>query len=453
MEALITIFATGLVAMFIAMARKPMLVLATASIGLLAAAGMLVNQLVEPNPWLKYDGIYFDTFALISSLVAVLFTFLIILAGYERFKLESQHTGEYISLLLFSLSGAICLLSYTDLFMFFLGLEIMSIPIYVMVGTKKKDLRSSEASMKYFFTGAFATGLLLFGIAWLYGALGTFSMAEILRATMNPENHGPLLYIGVLLIMASFLFKIGAAPFHFWSPDVYEGSPNIVTGYMAAVVKLAAFLAFIRMFMIGFGGIHDFWAPAIYGLSILTMFVGNLTALRQQGFKRLIAYSSITHVGYALMTVIGSGGQSLQALWIYLFAYGFSIIALIVVSMMLNNDGDELSAYKGVARKNPLIGFVFILGLLSLAGIPPLAGFFGKYLVFASAIREYPVLVVIALINSGIAIYYYLKLIRISLDQDGVEDAPALNMTPLYAIVLAVCMVGILLGGSASWLI
>ncbi|MCE3295395.1 MAG: NAD(P)H-quinone oxidoreductase subunit 2 [Crocinitomicaceae bacterium] len=452
MEALIVIFATGLISMFIALAKKPVLVLSVAVVGILTAISSLVYQMNYPYTWLKYEGLEFSGFANLYGLVALSFGLMIILVGYAKFKEEVEHTGEYISLLLFSLSGALCMLAFTDLFMFFIGLEILSIPIYVMAGSKKKDLRSTEASLKYFFTGAFATGVLLFGVAWLYGAVGTFKLDEIAAAVQDPSTHSPLLYVGVLMILASFLFKIGAAPFHFWSPDVYEGSPNVVTSFMAAIVKLAAFAAFIKLFTLAFGSIRDFWVPILVGLSILTMFVGNLTALRQITFKRLIAYSSITHVGYALMAVIDKNTLfSPMNLWVYLLAYGFSIIALIIVSLILDDEEDLLVSYKGFARRNPFAGFVMIIALLSLAGVPPLSGFFGKYLIFSSVITEQPVLVIIALVNSGIAIYYYLKLIRISLEPVE-EGAPALKVNPLHLLVLGICTLGILAGGIVTWL-
>lgn len=447
MEALIVIFATGLISMFIALAKKPILVLSVAVVGILTAISSLVYQMNYPYSWLKYDGLQFDGFANLYGLVALSFGLMIILVGYNKFKEEVEHTGEYISLLLFSLSGALCMLAYTDLFMFFIGLEILSLPIYVMAGSRKKDLRSTEASMKYFFTGAFATGVLLFGIAWLYGAVGTFKLDEIAQAVQDPSTHSPLLYVGVLLILASFLFKIGAAPFHFWSPDVYEGSPNVVTSFMASIVKLAAFAAFIKLFTVAFDSIRDFWVPLLVGISILTMFVGNLTALRQITFKRLIAYSSITHVGYALMAVIDKNTiTSSINLWVYLLAYGFSIIALIIISLILDDDEDLLVSYKGFARRNPFAGFVMIIALLSLAGVPPLSGFFGKYLIFSSVITQQPVLVIIALVNSGIAIYYYLKLIRISLEPVD-ESTPALGVNPLHFVILILCAIGILAGG------
>lgn len=446
MDALIVIFLTGLLSLFISFAKKPIYVLITACVGLGTAAILLCQQWDAPKMLFDYKGLLFDNTAISYSLVAILFAFLAILSGYKSFKENEEHVGDYIALLLFSLTGALCMVAFTDLFMFFLGLEILSIPIYVMAGTAKKDIRSSEASIKYFLTGAFATGILLFGIAWLYGAVGSFDLQVIAHKVNLEESHSSLLYIGVLLILASFLFKVGAAPFHFWSPDVYSGSPSIVTGYMAAVVKLGAFGAFIKLFTTCFPAIHEFWAPAIVGLSILTMFVGNLSALSQVTFKRLLAYSSITHVGYALLTIISKDVASQSNLLFYLFAYGFSVLALITVAMLINDKEDKIEGFKGLAKRNPFLGLVSILALLSLAGVPPLVGFFGKYLVFAGAISDYPVLVIIALLNSGIGIYYYLKTVMTIVSKDDVSTE-AIEVTKLQYFVLAICTIGLIAGG------
>jgi NADH-quinone oxidoreductase subunit N len=454
MEALIVIFLTGLISMFIAMAKKPMLVLFTAVLGLLVAISSLVYQINAPYTWLNYDGLVFGIVENMYGIVALSFGLLLILIGYQTYKTEPEHTGEYISLLLFSLCGVLIMFAFTDLFMFFLGLEIMSIPIYVMAGSRKRNLLSTEAAMKYFFTGSFATGVLLFGIAWLYGAVGTFKIDEIAIAVQVAGTESSILYVGVLMILASFLFKVGAAPFHFWSPDVYGGSPNTVTGFMASTVKLGAFAAFLKLFSTSFGAIHDFWAPAVMILGILTMFVGNLSALKQSKFKRLLAYSSITHAGYALMAIVSNSGSSAFNLWVYFMSYGFSIIALITVSKMMNDDYDNIDSYKGFARKNPFAGFVMILALLSLAGVPPLAGFFGKYLVFSSAIVDYPWFVILALVNSGIAIYYYLRMIvTISSTADETQDTSAQDTkNPVFLVVLGICALGLLLGGLVTML-
>lgn len=447
MDALIVIFITGLISLFVAFAKKPVLVLLTASAGLIVAAALLCNQWHHPYRLFDYEGLDFDRNAIAYSMVAILFTFLAIIAGYKSFKENVEHTGDYVALFLFSLTGALCMLSFTDMFMFFIGLEILSIPIYVLAGSKKKDALSAEASLKYFLMGAFATGILLFGIAWVYGAVGSFDLNEIATNITMGDSGSSLLKVGVLMILSAFLFKVGAAPFHFWSPDVYDGSPSIVTGYMAAVVKLAAFGAFFKLFTTVFPALHDFWSPVLVALAILTMFVGNLSALRQLRFKRLLAYSSITHVGYALLTIITVDPMGENNLLFYLFSYGFSILALITISMVIGDEEDRIESFKGLAKRNSVLGFVAVLALLSLAGVPPLVGFFGKYLVFSAAIWQYPVLVIVAIANSGIGIYYYLKMVMsvVSKEDDTVETK--LEVTALQWFVLAVCATGILFGG------
>ncbi len=451
MVALIVIFISGLLSLFLAFAKKPWLVLLTASAGLIAGGISLFTQFYYQYDFIHYEGLKFDGFAVAFGLIAILFTLLVVLTGYSSFKDKPQHTGDYIALLLFSLTGALCMLSFTDMFMFFLGLEILSIPIYVMAGSNKDDVRSSEASLKYFMTGAFATGVLLFGIAWIYGGTASFKLDEITAFIYNAEGtHSSLIYIGLLMILSAFLFKVGAAPFHFWSPDVYDGSPHIVTGFMAAVVKLGAFGAFMKIFSVTFAGLHDFWAPALSVLAILTMFVGNLSALKQIRFKRLLAYSSITHVGYALLTIIVQSPDSAFNLWAYIFSYGFSTIGLITVAIIIHDEEDRIEAFRGLVRRNPFTGFVAILGLLSLAGVPPLMGFFGKFLVFSEAITQYPWLVAIAIINSGIGIFYYLRMVILVLqkEDDDKPKTPRHKVPVLQMIVLAICALALLFGGN-----
>lgn len=447
MDALIVIFLSGLLSLFIAFTKKPILVLLTASLGLIIGGILLVNQWSHPYNLFDYKGLEFTHSAISYSLVAILFAFLSILSGYKSFKEQPEHVGDFVGLFMFSLTGALCMLSFTDLFMFFLGLEIMSIPIYVLAGTSKKDIRSSEAALKYFLTGAFATGVLLFGIAWVYGAIGTFNVDEIATVINMESSHSSLLYVGVLLILASFLFKVGAAPFHFWSPDVYSGSPSTVTGYMASVVKLGAFGAFLKLFTICFSSLHDFWSPALVILAILTMLVGNLSALSQTTFKRLLAYSSITHVGYALLTILTQNKESESNLLFYLFSYGFSVVALITVALIINDEEDRLESFKGLLKRNKFLGFVAVLALLSLAGVPPLVGFFGKYLVFSTAISSYPVLVIIAIINSGIGIFYYLKTIMTVVSDEENEEVTKLSVSGIQLFVLIICILGLLFGG------
>ena len=452
MLSLVILFLFVLATLFIAFLKKPLLTLGTALTGLVLTGATLICQWNNPSDFLSsYKGVYFDNFAILYSVVAVIFTALIILTGYESFKSKIEHTGDNIGLLMFSLFGAIVMVSFNDMFLFFLGLEILSIPIYVMAGSNKKDPLSSESSLKYFITGAFATGILLFGIAWLYGATGTFKIDELQQFFMDNEEVSSLAYIGLLLILASFLFKIGAAPFHFWSPDVYDGAPSAVTGFMAAVVKLGAFGAFIKLFGTAFAGLYDFWMPALTFLAILTMFVGNLSAIRQTRFKRLLAYSSIAHVGYSLITLVVLTPMSPVNLWFYLFSYGFATIALITVQMIVNDREDRIEAFKGLGRANPFVAFVAVVALLALAGVPPLMGFFGKYLIFVDAISQNPALIAVALVNSGIGIYYYLRTIVVILQKPESENAieqSEFKTAPLQLIVLGICALALIFGGA-----
>lgn len=448
MDALIVIFVSGLISLFAAFAKKPWLVFTTASAGLLLAISLLLCQMVSGFSIVKigYEGLDFDLYAQGFGLAASVFALLIIGVGYERFKEQPEHTGEYIGLLMFSLCGALIMTAFTDMFMFFLGLEIMSIPIYVMVGSRKTDVRSTEASLKYFLTGSFATGILLFGIAWVYGATGSFSINEIGRAVAEGEGLSSILMIGVLLILASFVFKVGAAPFHFWSPDVYDGAPHAVTGFMASVVKMAAFGAFLKLFAVCFGSgeLYDFWSAALAVLTVITLFVGNLSALRQVRLKRLLAYSSITHVGYTLLVILTMKlPLSAYDLWFYMAGYGFSIIAIITVGIIVNDEEDRIEALKGLGRRNPFMAVVAVVAILSLAGVPPTAGFFGKYMVFSHAWNNWWWLVIIALINSAISVYYYLRMIGtiVSRDEESVEK---IRLNPVTTLVLAICLVGML---------
>jgi NADH-quinone oxidoreductase subunit N len=456
MDVLIVIFVSGLISLFSAFAKKPWLVLTTATGGLLLALSLYICRIMNGH-WLvqfSYKGLDFDGYSMIFGSALTLFTLLIISVGYERFKEEAEHTGEYISLLMFSLCGGLIMVSFTDMFMFFLGLEILSIPIYVMAGSRKNDLRSNEAALKYFLTGAFATGLLLFGIAWVYGATGSFDLQEIRMAIAASPQLSSILMIGVLLIMSSFIFKVGAAPFHFWSPDVYDGAPHAVTGYMASVVKLSAFTAFFKLFMICFGTpeLHEFWGNALAVLIVLTLFVGNLSALRQVRLKRLLAYSSITHAGYTLLVILTGSGAGILDLWFYMVAYGFSIIAIITVGVVINDSEDRIDALRGLGKRNPFLAIVAVVSILSLAGIPPTAGFIGKYMVFSHAWNDWWWLVIIALINSAISIYYYLRMLGTIVSRD---EAPAekIRLKPLTTIVLVVCLIGMLgLGFFLSYL-
>jgi NADH-quinone oxidoreductase subunit N len=352
---------------------------------------------------------------------------------------EVDKTDRY-ALVLFAIFGAVLMASYSNMVMLFLGIEILSIPLYVLAGSRKDDLFSNESSMKYFLLGAFATGFLLFGIALLYGYSGSFDISTIytksqssiggFSISQHPSNV--LLYGGILFILIGLSFKVAAVPFHFWTPDVYQGAPTPVTAFMASIVKIAAFAAFLRLFLNAFSGTQNAWLGVVWTLSALTILLGNITAVYQTSIKRMLAYSSISHAGYMLLAILAMNQHSAGAILYYTAAYSVSTIAAFAVLSILESANSQsllvsdeqqttgagqlttitFDSLAGLAKQNKFLAFAMTIAMLSLAGIPPLAGFFGKYYIFTSAIQSgYLYLVLIAVLGSLIAVYYYFRVI------------------------------------------
>ncbi|MEY3194546.1 MAG: hypothetical protein RIQ78_643 [Bacteroidota bacterium] len=414
MTALLILFFTALVALFTGLTKSRTLLQPITLIGSLLALGSVV---VSPSTgWNDlYPSMFvFDGFALAFSGVAILSTALIIALSGWGFRNLHETLGDHYGLILFSVCGALCMFSFTNMVMLFLGIEILSIPLYVLAGSRRDDLSSNEAALKYFLMGSFATGILLFGITLVYGSTASFDLATISRAVASGTASPGMLNVGILFIVFGLSFKVSAAPFHFWAPDVYTGSPNLVTTFMATVVKTAGFAAFYRLFSMAFGPAMDVWSLPISIVAALTMVLANTTALFQTNFKRMMAYSSISHAGYLLMAIlaIGTAGAD-RSMMYYLLTYSVATIgafgAFIVVS---EQKGDEsFTAFNGLSKKSPFLAAILAISMLSLAGIPPLAGFFGKYFLFTAAFAKYPWLVIVAVINSAISIYYYFKII------------------------------------------
>ena len=446
MDALIIIFITGLIGLFVGMLKKSELTLAVISIGLIGGfiSMLLIND--YESIFSSYAGLTFSRTQQMFALLAIALTLLAVLMGHVFYKEEDEHTADYYGLILFSLTGALCLIGFSNMFMFFLGLEILSIPIYVLVGIQKGNSLASEASVKYFFTGSFATAIMLFGIALIYGSTGSFELNEIRMAIDMGMSHSPMLNIGVLMMMAAFLFKVGAVPFHFWGPDVYQGASNAVMAYMASVVKLAALFAFVHLFNFAFSGLTPFVSGLVLFAIVVSLFLGYLSALKQTSFRRMMAYSSIANTGFALFAVLNPQfGEA--SLWIFMIGYASSTIAMITINMMIENETDEISNWKGIGYSNPLIGITLVVSLLSMSGIPPFTGFFGKYLLLSSAFSNYLPFVIMAIIASLIGAYLYLRLMVLALSREG--EGKKIKMTAIQALVLILCLAGIL-GG---WLV
>ncbi|MEO6038291.1 MAG: NADH-quinone oxidoreductase subunit N [Saprospiraceae bacterium] len=418
MNALLILFTTALLALFAGLTQRRSMLQPIAMVGVLAALGVTLLEAAQGSTsgWnFHYASMFqFDGYALAFSAVLLVSTVLIFGLSSWGFRGLNDTLGDNYALMLFSLCGALCLVSFTNLVMLFLGIEILSIPLYVLAGSRRDDLASNEAALKYFLMGAFATGFLLFGIALVYGATATFDLKGIATAINDGRHSVGMLHMGILLILIGLGFKVSAVPFHFWAPDVYTGSPNLVTTFMATVVKTAAFAAFYRLFSTAFAGAEAFWSISVAVLAALTMTLANVTAIFQTDFKRMMAYSSISHAGYLLLAILaisqaGSGGATL----LYTLTYSIATICAFGCYMTVaepNRDG-SFDAFKGLAKRQPLLAVVMAISMLSLAGIPPTAGFFGKYFLFSAAFSKYPWLVVLAVMNSAVSIYYYFKII------------------------------------------
>ncbi|MES2110012.1 MAG: NADH-quinone oxidoreductase subunit N, partial [Bacteroidota bacterium] len=319
------------------------------------------------------------------------------------------------AIMLFSLAGIIAMVSFYNLTMLFIGIEIMSVSLYILAGIKKSDFSSNEAALKYFLMGAFSTGFLLLGITFIYGSTGSFSLEAISNWVLDhPKDITPMFYTGVLLMIVGLCFKVGAAPFHFWTPDVYEGSPTLITAFMSTVVKTAGFAAFLRLFSACFAPLSDFWVPVLLTITIATLFIGNITALYQHSFKRMLAFSSISHAGYLLFAIVGLGASSGSSVLTYAAAYSIaSIIAFGALILVQQQSGsDSFESFNGLGKKNPFLALVLTIAMLSLAGIPLTAGFIGKFYMFTTALRHYQVwMVILAVINAIISIFYYFRVI------------------------------------------
>jgi NADH-quinone oxidoreductase subunit N len=349
MDALIVIFITGLVGLFVGMMKKPVLTVSISAFGLVAAFILTLFSRSYVSIFSKYNGLTSSPLTDAFSLLAIGLTLLIVLGGFNYFKKDKEHTADYYGLLLFSLCGALILISFNNFFMFFLGLEIMSIPVYVLVGIKKSNVLSSEASIKYFFTGSFATGILLFGIALVYGATGTFDLATI-SAMRGAIEQSPMFHIGVLFILAAFLFKVGAVPFHFWSPDVYQGSTDSIMSYMASVVKLAALCAFITLFSNVFMAAGKIYMSILVVVIAASFFLGYLSALKQSNFKRMLAFSGISNTGLAMLTILTGDFGSL---WVFLIGYTSATVALMTLSQAIDKiDSEDINNWKGIVAKS-----------------------------------------------------------------------------------------------------
>jgi NADH-quinone oxidoreductase subunit N len=440
MNALITLSVLTILVLYMGLYKTRNALLPVTLLGLLAA---LVFTVVEWNSGAGpiYNGMMlFNNFAVVFSAICIISTMLILLLSKGYFEHISSNVAEYYALMILSLTGIVVMVSFNNLSMLFIGVEIMSVCLYILAGIRKNDYKSNEASLKYFLMGAFSTGFLLFGIALLYGATGTFDLGGIREYVVsNHEGISPLFYTGLIMLLVGLCFKVGAAPFHFWVPDVYEGSPTLIMAFMSTVVKIAGFASFLRIFNVSFAPLHEFWMPVLLIISVITLFIGNITALYQHSFKRMLAYSSISHAGYLLFAIIALGASSINSVVVYTAAYSAaSIIAFAVLILVKQQSAsDNFESFNGLARKNPYLALTLTIAMLSLAGIPLTAGFIGKFMMFSTALSEYHVwLVIFAVINAIIAVFYYFRVIVLMYFRDA--ERPEIRSPAYFNFVLGI---------------
>jgi NADH-quinone oxidoreductase subunit N len=389
------------------------------------------------------DTLMLDNFALFFTQILLAVAALTIFSSIDYIRENGIHEGEFYVLILFATVGMILMVAANDLMVFFLGLETMSVSVYVLTGMWRSSSRASEAAMKYFLIGAFATGFLLYGVALIYGAAGSTNLGQITAYLLESPSEWPLyLAGGAFLLLIGFAFKVGAVPFHFWVPDVYEGAPTPVTGFMAVAVKAAAFAAWVRILMHEFSPLDSEWAYP-------TMTVGNLLAISQTSVKRMLAYSSIAHAGYVLVALVSGEEWGGPSVLFYLLIYGpmtFGAFAVVTALSDKETTGEAYSDFAGVGFKRPFLGMAMSLFMLSLAGFPPLAGFAGKFYVFRSAINSgHTDLAIIGVINSLLSVIYYLRVIVMMYMEGGKDNRTVgknFRQAPYLYVALALAVAG-----------
>ena len=410
-------------------------------LGLIASAFLLVLDWNQGTSHFS-NMLTFDNYAVAFSVTLSITATLWFLLSKDYFE-NNTHVTDHFALILFSLVGAVFMVSYTNLAMLFLGIEVLSISLYILAGSNFKDIFSNEASFKYFLMGSFATGFLLFGIALIYGVTATFNLSEIATAiNAGSGDRTAWLYTGILMLIVGLGFKISAVPFHFWAPDVYEGAPTVVTAFMSTIVKIAAFAGFFRLFSTCFSSVSAQWVDVVQVITILTLLVSNITAIYQHSVKRILAYSSVAHAGYLLMTLVALNNISASAILYYVVAYAAASITAFTVlhSVEVEDENAIVDSFNGLAKRNPYLAFCMGVALLSLAGIPPLAGFFAKYYIFTVAFQSgYIALVLVAVLTSLIGIYYYFRII-IAMYLKSTEKGRIIQVPLRHTVVLAICL-------------
>ncbi len=447
MNSIITSAVLGVIMMFSGIFLKKnssIVAMATLSILLLLVMDTLEMCGYHFFPVDTRNMLYFDVFGLLFNAIAFGSTLIYFLLNGRDIASIGNNPGEYFALMFFVLCGISIASSFNSLLMLFIGIEIISIPLYILTGSDKRNLKSNEASLKYFLMGAFSTGLMLLGIAFLYGASekGSFFLDEL---AVGKNAGSPMMMAGLILLMVSMSFKVSAAPFHFWTPDVYDGAPTVVTSFMATIVKAGAFIAFLRLFYDAFADVKSYWQLLVAIITASTLFIGNITAVFQQSVKRMLAYSSIAQVGFMLFSLMTLSNLAQEGIILYTAVYSISTIGLFAILVKMKDYSFE--GFNGMARQYPGVAFAATIFLLSLAGIPLTGGFLAKYYMILTLMQtgHWLWLVILALLCATVSVYYYFRVIQAMYFKEGL--AQHLEMTTGFRMVLfAMALIIIILG-------
>ena len=451
-EAVITVFACFILLLEPFTPREQRWQFGYFAIGGLVLAGISSFLILARGPVYAFAGMFIlDPFSTFFKYLIYIASGITILISMRYLDEEDIHLGEYYFFILMATAGMMIMVSGGDLITVYLGLETMSLSLYVLAGFKRFEGKSIEAAAKYFVLGSFSSGILLFGISLLFGMAGSTNLADIMAYIKPGTLSNPGLILAMILLLVGFAFKVSAVPFHMWTPDVYEGSPTAVTAFMSAGPKAAGLAVFLRVFLESLGNLKPQWTTLLIVIAIATMFVGNILAVVQINIKRMLAYSSIAHAGYALIGLIAGGQDGTYGLMLYMIIYSIMNLGAFGVIILLHKGGfhgEEITDLTGLGKKYPLAAFMMLVFMFSLTGLPPTAGFIGKFYIFMSAVNHgYTWLAVVGVLLSAISAYYYLRVVMVMYMKDTDKEyllatGPGI-LVALVAAVIFILAVGI----------
>lgn len=452
MSTLIAISGLGIICLLLEILNLRKILVSVTLLGLVAVLGMTIAEFYLQEPFIgadKYNMIVSTPFSQGFSILFIILTIFILAMSPKFYREKITKIADYVALKVFMLAGAVAMISFGNFAMFFIGLEVLSIAAYILASSEPQNLKSNEAGMKYFIMGAFASSFILFGIALIYGAIGSFDIATVAIISTAQTGALPIWFsIGFVMIAVGMMFKASMVPFHFWAPDVYEGSPTLVTAIMSTLVKVAAIGAFYKLLTILSAGITPAFQTALIVITILTLSLANITAVRQTNIKRMLAYSGISHTGFMMMTFLALDTSATTILY-YAAAYGFAGVAAfaVVLGVCQDKDNEEMTNFFGLIKRQPLFTAVLSCSLLSLGGIPIFAGFFAKMFAFNQMLQtDHLILVIFGILNSVIAVYYYLGVVNIMITKKSETEDPLVVPFEYKAVAVIAISFNILLG-------